>query len=108
MALFADDCVYYASFGTEDDGTTYTGQSAVRAAFTAGFASHLDGRYDDVSYLVDGERAALQWTFCGTSEETGERVVIRGCDLITFASSKITVKDAFRKQKFSAQDGDVS
>jgi steroid delta-isomerase-like uncharacterized protein len=99
MELFDDDCTYLASFGPQKDGTTYRGRDAVRAGVSAYLASFPDGRYTDVESFVAGDRGASQWTFSGTSKETGERVEVRGCDVFEFANGKIKMKDAFRKER---------
>jgi len=100
MSFFADDCAYLASFGPHKDGTPYLGRDAVRAGVAAYMANFPDGRYEDLEcFLVDPDRMASRWTFVGTSQETGQRVVIRGCDLFEFADGKIKTKDAFRKER---------
>jgi steroid delta-isomerase-like uncharacterized protein len=99
MEFFDDDCAYLASFGPEKDGTTYRGRDAVRAGVNAYLSSFPDGQYSDVESFVAGDRGASQWTFSGTSKETGERVEVRGCDVFEFANGKIKMKDAFRKER---------
>jgi taurine dehydrogenase small subunit len=99
MELFDDDCSYLASFGPEKDGTAYRGRDEVRAGVVAYLANFPDGRYSDVQSFVSGSRGACQWTFAGTSQQTGERVEVRGCDLFEFANGKIRTKDAFRKER---------
>jgi hypothetical protein len=99
MEFFDDDCAYLASFGPEKDGTAYRGRDAVRAGVSAYLANFPDGRYSDVESFVLGDRGASQWTFSGTSQETGEYVEVRGCDLFEFANGTIKTKDAFRKER---------
>jgi hypothetical protein len=99
MEFFDDECTYLASFGPEKDGTTYRGRDAVRAGVIAYLANFPDGEYSELDSFVVGDRAASQWTFRGTSQETGERVEVRGCDLFQFVNGKIKVKDAFRKER---------
>jgi hypothetical protein len=99
MEFFDDECSYLASFGPAKDGTTYRGRDAVRAGVIAYLANFPDGEYSELDSFVVGDRGASQWTFRGTSQETGERVEVRGCDLFQFANGKIKVKDAFRKER---------
>ena len=40
----------------------------------------------------------------GTNSRSGERVELRGCDLFELADSRITRKDAFRKQRRPEHD----
>lgn len=99
MSFFAEDCTYLASSGPDKDGAVHRGRDVIRAALAAGLADFPDGRYVEVSSFALGDRAALQWTFVGTSDKTGEAVAIRGCDLFQFEHGKIKMKDAFRKEK---------
>ena len=39
-----------------------------------------------------------EWTFTGTLKD-GKRVEVNGCDLFTFRSGKIAVKNSFRKNR---------
>ena len=99
MDFFDDDCTYLASFGPERDGTTYRGRDAVRAGVKAYLANFPDGRYSELDSFVVGDRGASEWTFRGTSRQTGEQVEVRGCDLFEFANGKIRMKNAFRKER---------
>jgi hypothetical protein len=42
-----------------------------------------------------------EWTFVGTRASDGARVEVDGCDLFTFAGTKIRVKDSMRKQRIA-------
>jgi ketosteroid isomerase-like protein len=97
MSFFAEDGSYQASAGPELDGRDFRGRDAVRAGLAGFLARFPDGRYEDVSFFVAGERGFGEWTFVGTSVD-GAAVRIRGCDLYEFVGDKIKRKNAFRKQ----------
>jgi steroid delta-isomerase-like uncharacterized protein len=99
VALMADDCVYMASFGPERDGQTFRGRAEVHRGFEALIETYPDIRYEDMTVIVDGDRAAASWTMTGTDSRSGEHVVVRGCDLFELAGGKIARKDAFRKER---------
>lgn len=97
MSYVTDDCCYQASAGPELEGRTFRGRAAVRAGLEGFLARVPDGRYEDASFFVAGDRAFGEWTFLGTSRD-GQPVRIRGCDLYELADGKISRKSAFRKQ----------
>jgi ketosteroid isomerase-like protein len=97
MSYFAADGSYQASAGPELDGRSFVGTDAVRAGLEAFLARVPDGRYEDVSFFVAGDRGFGEWTFVGTTVE-GAHLRIRGCDLYEFSGDKIKRKNAFRKE----------
>jgi uncharacterized protein (TIGR02246 family) len=98
MEFMADDCVYLASFGQDEDGTPFVGREAVRAGFAQYLASFPDGRYEDTRTFASGDRAVSEWTFVYTGPD-GNEARVRGCDLFELRAGKITKKDAFRKER---------
>lgn len=98
MACMAEDCVYLASFGLEEDGTPFVGRAAVRSGFARFLATFPDGRYEDTRVFAAGDRAAMEWTFVHTGPD-GQRVRVRGCDLYQLRDGKIVKKDGFRKER---------
>jgi ketosteroid isomerase-like protein len=96
-SYFAEGASYQASAGPERDGHDFQGRDAIRAGLDAFLARFPDGRYEDVSFFVAGDRGVGEWTFVGTSVD-GQAVCIRGCDLYEFVGDKIKRKNAFRKQ----------
>jgi uncharacterized protein (TIGR02246 family) len=98
MEFMADDCVYLASLGLDEDGTPFVGREAVRAGFARFLESFPNGRYEDTRIFTDGDRAASEWTFIYTGPD-GNEVRVRGCDLFELRDGKITKKDAFRKER---------
>ena len=98
MDYMADDCSYYASFGSELEGKGYVGRDEVREGFARFFEVYPDGRFvDSEVWLVDENRGAAQWTFVATRPD-GSEMRVRGCDLFEFDGLKIRSKNAFRKQ----------
>ena len=98
MSMMTNDCVFEASGGSRVNGERYEGEQAVRAAYAAVFAQFPDARWANARHFVAGDRGVSEWTFTGTSTD-GTRVEVTGCDLLTFRSGKIAVKNSFRKNR---------
>jgi hypothetical protein len=96
MSYFAEGCVYHASVGPELLGATFRGREEVRAGVAAFLARNPQGRFENGSSLVMGDRGAAEWTFVTTGPD-GDEVSTRGCDLFEFDGDLIRVKNAFRK-----------
>jgi ketosteroid isomerase-like protein len=96
MAFFAEDCVMDMPRGPGPGGRRLVGRQQVRE----GIQSRLDGipdvHYGDDSHWRCGDRGVSEWTLSGT-QPTGERIAVRGCDLLQFADGKISRKDSFWK-----------
>ena len=93
--FFMPDGVYLASVGPDDDGTVCRGVEAVRSGFDAFFRRYPDGRYTDIDVSVHGTRGVTQWTFSAPSAGLS----YRGVDLFEFDGDRISLKDAFRKER---------
>jgi ketosteroid isomerase-like protein len=98
VSFFADECVFHASVGPELMGASYVGRDEVRRGVTAFFERYPDGRFEDASAFVAGDRGASEWTFVFTGPE-GTEIAVRGCDLFEFQGDRISVKNAFRKSR---------
>jgi ketosteroid isomerase-like protein len=96
MSFFADDCVLDMPRGPGPGGRRLVGKEQVRE----GIQSRLDGipdvHYGDDRHWLCGDRGVSEWTLSGT-QTTGERIEVRGCDLLEFADGKIVVKDSYWK-----------
>jgi uncharacterized protein (TIGR02246 family) len=92
LRWFAADCAYHASFGPEPLGRSYLGRDAVLEGVRAFFERYPDGRFEDTTVFVAGQRGAAEWTF------VAEGARIRGCDLFEFDGDLIRTKNALRKQ----------
>ena len=93
VSFFADDCEFHASVGPELMGASYAGRDEIRKGVTAFFERFPDGKFEDASAWVAGERGASEWTFVSGG------AAVRGCDLFEFEGDRIRVKNAFRKIK---------
>jgi ketosteroid isomerase-like protein len=91
VSFFSDDCEFHASVGDELLGASYRGREDVRRGVAAFFERFPDGRFEDASGFVAGDRGASEWTFVSGG------VATRGCDLFEFDGDLIRVKNAFRK-----------
>lgn len=101
MTFFGPEPTYHASFGPDDNGTTFSGEAEVRRGVEAFLGTFPDGHYSDIVAFASGDRAAAQWSFAGTRTD-GTRIAYRGCDLFTLSEGRITLKDAFRKERAGA------
>jgi ketosteroid isomerase-like protein len=98
VAFFADDCAFHASVGPELMGASHLGRDEVRRGVAAFFERYPDGRFEDASAFVAGDRGASEWTFVFSGPD-GAEMAVRGCDLFEFDGDLIRVKNAFRKNR---------
>ena len=96
MDCFADDCVFYMPRGAGPRGDRYAGKDEVRAGLAKRFEGIPDVHYADDQHWVGENFGVSEWTLTGTSV-TGQKIEVRGCDLLEFDQGKITRKDAFWK-----------
>lgn len=96
MGFFAEECVFYMPRGEGPRGDRYVGKAAVRAGLSKRFVGIPDVHYGEDSHWVAGDFGVSEWTLTGTSVQ-GERIEVRGCDLLEFRGGKITRKDSFWK-----------
>ena len=93
VGFFAEDCVFHPLGRHRADGRHLRGAGRVRRGVAAFFERYPDGRFEDASAFVAGDRGASEWTF--VSGDTA----VRGCDLFEFQGDRISVKNAFRKNR---------
>ncbi len=99
IGLFADDCVFEASGGSEVLGQRFEGKSAVRDAFAEVFERMPDAHWSDGRhYVIDDGYCVSEWTLTGTLADRS-RLEVNGCDFLTVRDGLITKKNAFRKQR---------
>lgn len=96
MGYFADDCVFYMPRGTNPRGDRFVGKNQVRAGLARRFEGIPDVHYGNDQHWVCGDVGVSEWTLTGTSV-SGQRIEVRGVDLLEFARGKITRKDSFWK-----------
>jgi len=96
MSFFADDCVLEMPRGPEPYGQRYVRKIEVRKALAGRLEGIPDLHYGDDSHWVTGNHGVSQWTLTGTIRE-GQKIKVRGCDLLEFRNGKIIRKDSFWK-----------
>lgn len=96
MSYFADDCVFYMPRGAKPRGDRYVGKEEVRAGLAKRFEGIPDVHYGDDKHWVCDDFGVSEWTLTGTTR-SGQRIEVRGVDLVEFSQGKITRKDAFWK-----------
>jgi ketosteroid isomerase-like protein len=96
MEYFHDDCVFYMPRGKAPRGDAYIGKAEVRAGLATRFEGIPDVHYGDDVHWFCGDLAVSEWTLTGT-RRSGERIEVRGLDLLEFRDGKIVRKDAFWK-----------
>ena len=96
MGFFADDCVFYMPRGKGPRGDQFSGKAAVRAGLAKRFEGIPDVHYGDDRHWVGADFGVSEWTLTGTTV-AGERLAVRGVDLLEFVDGKITRKDSFWK-----------
>lgn len=102
VASFAPDGAYHEPAGPDRAGRTHAGAEAIRSALERVFRTFPDGRIVPTGPLVvAGESAHCEWDFEWTTAG-GERRVVRGVDVFTFAGDKLLHKSAYLKQYTAA------
>jgi steroid delta-isomerase-like uncharacterized protein len=96
MDYFAEDCVFHMPRGAAPRGDRYVGKDEVRAGLAKRFEGIPDVHYGEDQHRLCGDFGVSEWTLTGTSV-SGQRIEVRGVDLLEFAGGKITRKDSFWK-----------
>jgi steroid delta-isomerase-like uncharacterized protein len=96
MSFFTDDCVLEMPRGPAPGGRRLVGREQVRQGIQSRFDGIPDIHYGDDRHFTSGDRGVSEWTIRGT-QATGERIEVRGCDLLEFRDGKISRKDSFWK-----------
>jgi ketosteroid isomerase-like protein len=96
MGYFAEDCVFYMPRGAKPRGDRYGGKDEVRAGLARRFEGIPDVHYGNDQHWVCGDLGVSEWTLIGTSV-SGQRIEVRGVDLLELTRGKITRKDSFWK-----------
>lgn len=96
MDFFSEDCSFDFPRGPHPWGRRAVGKEEVRALLKTRFAGIPDVSYTDAEHWVAGDRAVSRWRLTGT-KPTGEKVDVRGCDLLDLRDGKITRKDSYWK-----------
>jgi ketosteroid isomerase-like protein len=96
MDYFAEDCVFYLPRGSAPHGNRYVGKTEVRAGLSTRFEGIPGVHYGDDRHWVCDDFGVSEWTLTGTSK-SGQKIEVRGVDLLEFVDGKITRKDSFWK-----------
>ena len=96
MQCFADECVFYMPRGAGPRGDRYVGKDEVRVGLAKRFEGIPDVHYGDDQHWVGENFGVSEWTLTGTAV-SGQKIEVRGIDLLEFAHGKITRKDSFWK-----------
>lgn len=96
MGYFAEDCVFYTPRGSAPRGDRFVGKNEVRAGLAKRFEGIPDVHYGEDQHWVGDDFGVSEWTLTGTSA-SGQKIEVRGVDLLEFAEGKITRKDSFWK-----------
>jgi len=98
MTFVADNCVFHTAAGPNLQGNTFSGREAVKQSFQAVWKNFPDASWLDGEHFVAGDRAVSESTFCATKPD-GSKIEARMVDVFTLCDGKITVKNAFRKDR---------
>ncbi len=98
MSFMADECEFHAVAGPDLMGRSFIGREAVREGFQLAWQTFPDAAWLDGQHFVCGDRGVSEITFSGTKAD-GSRIEARMVDVFTFRDGKITVKNAFRKDR---------
>jgi ketosteroid isomerase-like protein len=96
MAFFHDECSFDFPRGPDPWGRRAVGKDEVRALLATRFAGIPDVAYTDDEHWLLGDHAVSRWRLTGTTTR-GERIDVRGCDLLDLRDGKIARKDSYWK-----------
>ncbi|HJS81520.1 MAG TPA: nuclear transport factor 2 family protein, partial [Nitrososphaera sp.] len=86
----------YMPRGARPRGDRYVGKEEVRAGLAKRFEGIPDVHYGDDRHWICGDFGVSEWTLTGTAT-SGQRIEVRGVDLLEFAQGKVIRKDSFWK-----------
>ena len=96
LDFFHEDCVLFMPRGIGPRGDRYEGKSEVRAGLATRFEGLPDVHYGDDTHWTCGNLGVSEWTLTGT-RRSGDRIEVRGVDLLEFRDGKVIRKDSFWK-----------
>ena len=98
MSFMAPDCEFHGVAGPDVMGRSFIGTEAVAQGFALAWTNFPDASWTEGVHWVHGDRGFSESTFRGTRAD-GMKVEARMVDVFTFRNGKITVKNAFRKDR---------
>ncbi len=96
MRFFAEDCELLMPRGKDPWGTRYVGKAAVREGLATRFSGVPDVHYGEDRHWVAGDLGVSTWLLTGTTR-SGDKLRVRGVDLLEFRGGKIVKKDSYWK-----------
>jgi ketosteroid isomerase-like protein len=96
MAFFTEDATLETPRGADPWGQRFVGKAAVREGLAARLTGIPDVAYTDDRHWVCRDRCASEWQLTGTTT-AGQRLAVRGCDLLEFRDGLIVRKDSYWK-----------
>ena len=96
MAFFDEDCVLEMPRGPDAWGRRYLGKEQARKGLATRFEGIPDVHYGEDRHFVSGDVGVSQWTLTGTTS-TGQRIEVRGLDVLDFRAGKVVRKDSYWK-----------
>jgi ketosteroid isomerase-like protein len=98
MGCMAEECLFHGVAGPDLLGRTFHGRDEVRQGFQLAWSTFPDASWKEGEHFVTGDRGVSESTFRGTKAD-GSRVEARMVDVFTFKDGKISVKNAYRKDR---------
>jgi ketosteroid isomerase-like protein len=98
MSFMHEECVFETIAGPEVHGSRHEGRAAVRKAFEAAWQTIPDAQWLNARCWAHAGKGVMESTFTGTAAD-GSRIEANMVDLLEFRDGKITLKNAFRKNR---------
>lgn len=98
MGFVTEDCAFHAAAGPDLLGRSFVGTQAVREGFAMAWKTFPDAAWSDGEHFAHGDHGVSECTFSGTKAD-GSRIEARMVDVFTLRDGKISVKNAFRKDR---------
>jgi ketosteroid isomerase-like protein len=98
MGFMDVDCEFHGVAGPDLLGRSYIGLDAVKEGFMLAWQNFPDAQWVDGNHFIQGDRGVSECTFKGTRAD-GLRVEARMVDVFTFKNCKISIKNAYRKDR---------
>ena len=95
-AMFTDDAVFEASFGSEPHGERAIGKEAATRLAAAVFQRIPDIRFEEIRHMVTPDFAVIESVQSGTPVN-GTPFEVQIADLLSLRDGKIAAKRTYRK-----------
>jgi uncharacterized protein (TIGR02246 family) len=98
LAWFTEDGRFDTTAGPDEDGKSFHGKAAIRAAFDGLFTSVTSIRWDPIDTRVVGDKAYCELHRRATLP-SGEEQSWLSLDVLTFTNGLITRKSSYAKRR---------